>query len=281
MTLTGGETFSFGPLKSTSTTTGTMKVVAGPNSVTIDIASVQQFSDATGIYYSISLPPELSNSVFPILITVAAVDPAGTGYVAVLDTKIFGGTLPVQLSAFTIKDARKNTVELDWTTIGEKNNYGFYVQKSADGKNNFATLGFVPGNGTTLSTHNYSYPDNASPFTFYRLKQVDMDGSIQYSNTISPAMTGPSAMSTPRLDQNFPNPFNPSTQIAFSITKEGPVSLRVYDILGREVATLVNENRKAGEYTERFDGSRLASGVYMYVLQSADGRLTSRMILSK
>jgi hypothetical protein len=83
------------------------------------------------------------------------------------------------------------------------------------------------------------------------------------------------------LNPNYPNPFNPSTQIAFSTTKEGPVSLRVYDVLGREVVTLVNENRKAGEYTERFDGSRLASGVYMYVLQSAEGRLTSRMVLSK
>jgi hypothetical protein len=87
--------------------------------------------------------------------------------------------------------------------------------------------------------------------------------------------------STFALKSNYPNPFNPSTQIAFSITKEGPVTLRVYDILGREVATLVNENRKPGQYTERFDGSRLASGVYMYVLQSGDGRLTSRMILSK
>ena len=189
--------------------------------------------------------------------------------------------LPVELSTFTIKDPKKNTVELEWTTISEKNNYGFYVQKSADGKTDFATLGFVPGNGTSLSTHTYSYTDNASPFTFYRLKQVDVDGSIQYSNTISPAMAGLASMSTPRLDQNFPNPFNPSTCISFSITKEGPVTLRVFDILGREVATLVNENRKAGQYTERFDGSRFASGVYMYVLQSAEGRLTSRMILSK
>jgi hypothetical protein len=189
--------------------------------------------------------------------------------------------LPVELSAFTIKGPNKNTVELDWTTISEKNNFGFYVQKSADGKTDFATLGFVPGNGTSLSTHTYSYTDNGAPFTFYRLKQVDLDGSIQYSNTVSPAMAGIAAMSTPRLDQNYPNPFNPSTQIAFSITKEGLVSLRVYDMLGREVAMLVNEGRKPGQYTERFDGSRLASGVYMYVLESGDCRLTGRMVLTK
>jgi hypothetical protein len=91
----------------------------------------------------------------------------------------------------------------------------------------------------------------------------------------------PNVSSTFALKPNYPNPFNPSTRISFSITKEGPVTLRVYDILGREVATLVNETRKPGQYTERFDGSRLASGVYMYVLRSSEGQLTSRMILSK
>jgi hypothetical protein len=83
------------------------------------------------------------------------------------------------------------------------------------------------------------------------------------------------------LNQNYPNPFNPSTRISFSITKPGFVTLRVYDILGREVGTLVNENRNAGQYTERFDGSWMASGVYMYVLKSSEGHLTGWMRLSK
>ena len=83
------------------------------------------------------------------------------------------------------------------------------------------------------------------------------------------------------LSQNYPNPFNPSTQMAFSITKEGPVSLRAYDILGREVATLVNENRKAGQYTEQFIGNQVASGMYVYVLRSAEGQLVGRMMMLK
>ena len=83
------------------------------------------------------------------------------------------------------------------------------------------------------------------------------------------------------LAQNYPNPFNPSTRISFSITKEGPVSLQVYDVLGREVATLVNENRKAGQYTEQFNGNQTASGVYMYVLRSSEGQLVGRMMLLK
>jgi hypothetical protein len=83
------------------------------------------------------------------------------------------------------------------------------------------------------------------------------------------------------LNQNYPDPFNPSTRISFSITKEGPVSLRVYDLVGREVATLVNQNRKPGEYTEQFNGSQLASGVYAYVLQTSEGQLVGRMMLLK
>jgi hypothetical protein len=83
------------------------------------------------------------------------------------------------------------------------------------------------------------------------------------------------------LKPNFPNPFNPSTRISFAITKEGPVSLRVYDVLGREVATLVNQNRRPGEYTEEFNGNQMASGVYVYVLRSAEGQLVGRMMLLK
>ena len=89
------------------------------------------------------------------------------------------------------------------------------------------------------------------------------------------------AVMTFSLKPNFPNPFNPSTRISFAITKEGPVSLRVYDVLGREVATLVNENRKPGEYIEMFNGNQMASGVYVYVLRSAEGELVGRMMLLK
>jgi hypothetical protein len=103
-------------------------------------------------------------------------------------------------------------------------------------------------------------------------------GQASGSDAVGPIRGIPSSYS---LAQNFPNPFNPSTRISFSIAKEGPLSLRVYDILGREVATLVNENRKAGEYTEQFNGNQMASGVYMYVLKSSEGQLVGRMMLLK
>ena len=103
-------------------------------------------------------------------------------------------------------------------------------------------------------------------------------GQASGSDAVGPIRGIPSSYT---LAQNFPNPFNPSTRISFSIGREGPVSLRVYDVLGREVATLVNENRKAGEYTEQFNGNQLASGVYMYVLKSSEGQLVGRMMLLK
>jgi len=183
------------------------------------------------------------------------------------------GVLPIQLVSFNAETFSNNGVALTWTTVSETNNYGFYVQR--DGKD----ITFIAGQGTTLQQHTYSYTDNPSPGQYkYRLRQVDLNGTVTFSESVTIDVSTPHKFT---LAQNYPNPFNPSTQIVFSTTKEGPVSLRVYDILGREVATLVNGNRKPGEYTERFDGGRVASGVYMYVLQSGDGRLTRRMILSK
>jgi hypothetical protein len=115
-----------------------------------------------------------------------------------------------------------------------------------------------------------------------RLVQVDLDGTQSIYYPITADIVPGETMATKfALDQNYPNPFNPSTQIAFSITKEGPVSLRVYDVLGREIATLVNENRKRGQYTEKFNGIQMASGVYVYVLRSSQGQLVGRMMLLK
>ena len=181
--------------------------------------------------------------------------------------------LPIQLASFKASILTSNGVALTWTTVTESNNYGFYVQR------NGVDLTFIAGHGTTLQSHMYSYTDNPSPGNYqYRLMQVDLDGTATLSESVAIDVTAPSKFA---LNQNYPNPFNPSTQIAFSVTKDGPVSLRVYDILGREIATLVNENRKVGQYTEQFNGNQLASGVYVYALKSAEGQLTGRMMMLK
>jgi hypothetical protein len=181
--------------------------------------------------------------------------------------------LPIQLASLEASTVTGNGVTLTWSTLSETNNYGFYVQR------NGTDLTFVAGHGTSLQLHTYSYTDNPSSGRYqYRLKQVDLDGTATLSESLVIDVAGPSRFT---LNQNYPNPFNPSTQIAFSVTKDGPVSLRVYDVVGREVATLVNESRKAGKYTEHFEGSHLASGLYMYVLRSSEGQLTGRMTVLK
>ncbi len=81
------------------------------------------------------------------------------------------------------------------------------------------------------------------------------------------------------LDQNYPNPFNPTTQIRYSIPKTALVSIKVYDILGKEVATLVNEAKSPGDYKVEFNGNSLASGIYFYRLQAGDFVQTKKMIL--
>lgn len=187
--------------------------------------------------------------------------------------------LPIQLVSFSATLRANNAMQLDWTTASEVNNYGFYAQKSCD-KTNWENVGeLIRGHGTTLEPQKYSATlpiSNGSRWV--RLKQVDLDGTFTTSEARCIEVMSPVKFN---LKQNYPNPFNPSTRISFATTKEGPVSLRVYDVLGREVGTLVNENRKAGQYTEEFNGAQAASGMYIYVLRTSEGRLTGRMLMMK
>nr|MBP9121179.1 T9SS type A sorting domain-containing protein [Ignavibacterium sp.] len=83
------------------------------------------------------------------------------------------------------------------------------------------------------------------------------------------------------ISQNYPNPFNPSTKITYNIPQRSNVSLRIYDVLGKEIATLVNEQKEAGTYNIQFDASKLSSGVYIYSIQAGDFLESRKMILMK
>jgi hypothetical protein len=199
-----------------------------------------------------------------------------------------GSSLPIQLASFAASAIANNSVRLSWRTISEINNYGFYVQQRLQSDSLFTEVpnSFIAGHGTTIEPQVYSFTHTnaGSVASQYRLKQVDLDGTLNYSEPVQVTTTTNVKELKPTvfgLQQNYPNPFNPSKRIIFSIAEEGPISLRVYDILGSEVASLVNENRQPGQYTEQFNGSRLASGVYMYVLRSSEGQLVGRMMLSK
>ena len=205
-----------------------------------------------------------------------------------------GGTpLPVELTSFTAT-AASNSATLSWKTATEVNNYGFEVERrlvSTDlsqpspqrGGQGWGQIGFVTGNGTSSSTHSYSYKDaSVSSGTYaYRLKQIDNGGTYKYSSEAEVTIAVPKVFA---LNQNYPNPFNPTTTITYNIPAVGTqhaVSLRVYDIMGREVATLVNETKEAGSYQATFNASKLASGVYFYRLQSGSYASVKKLVLMK
>jgi hypothetical protein len=196
--------------------------------------------------------------------------------------------LPVQLADFTVSVVKQNQVRLDWTTLTETNNYGFEVQKSADGKS-FQTIpnSFIPGHGTTLQPHSYSYTDATagSVQNFYRLKQIDLDGAVHFSEGQQVnALTSVTERPIPKefaLDQNYPNPFNPTTMIEFALPKETRVTLEVFNILGQRVSTLVDESRPAGYYNIPFDAKGLASGLYFYRMSTSEVSFLKKMVVMK
>ncbi|MDX2129993.1 MAG: T9SS type A sorting domain-containing protein [Chloroherpetonaceae bacterium] len=185
-------------------------------------------------------------------------------------------TLPVELSSFNAS-FKNGTVELVWETASEINNQGFFIERSND-QVAFSNLGFIRGKGTTTEGQRYSFLDrSAAGKVYYRLKQVDFDGKFEYS----PILEVSGVPSRFALAQNYPNPFNPSTQINYSLGARSLVTLKVFDILGRELQTLVNETKEIGSYSVRFNASILPSGVYFYRLQSGAFSETKRMMLVK
>ena len=189
------------------------------------------------------------------------------------------GVLPVELASFTAS-TNNNEVTLNWSTATESNNSGFDIERSAS-NGVWSRVGNVAGNGTTVSPMNYSFTDRnvASGSYSYRLKQIDFNGNFEYFNLSNEVNVGiPTKFD---LSQNYPNPFNPSTSINYEIPFDGKVSLKIFDMAGKEVATLVNEVKTAGYYTYNFNASNLSSGVYFYSLSANNFTATKKMMLLK
>lgn len=187
--------------------------------------------------------------------------------------------LPVELSSFTANVSLNGDVELQWTTETEINNHGFEIERRhSDG--NFVAIGFVKGYGTTTERKFYSFTDKnlESGKYFYRLKQIDFNGEFEYSDEIEVDVQPVKEFA---LYQNYPNPFNPATKISWQIPASGNVSLKVYNILGNEVATVFEGYQNAGRYDLTFDGSQLSSGVYILKFVSGNYTDIKKMILSK
>ena len=199
-------------------------------------------------------------------------------YVDNVKVSVYSGIIPVELVSFT-SSIINNSVNLNWITATELNNSGFDIEKSID-NSTWNKIGFVDGNGTSTEIHNYSFADQ-TPFvgtSYYRLKQIDFDGTTEYSNIIEVTF---GAISEFALDQNYPNPFNPSTKINYSIKEKSNVELKIFDLLGSEIATLVNEEKSPGNYEVSFDASFLSSGVYLYTIKAGSFVQTRKMLLMK
>jgi hypothetical protein len=209
--------------------------------------------------------------------------PPGTYYADNLIklTFTFDGTIPVELVSFTAS-VHTNSITLNWITATELNNRGFSIERKGKLGDYWQTLGFVEGKGTTTEISHYSFIDEeVSPGKyFYRLKQIDFDGSFEYSNEIEVEVGIPELF---YLHQNYPNPFNPTTKISWQSPVGSHQTIKVFDVLGREVATLVDEFRDAGiyevDFSSKIDGKELTSGIYFYRLTIDSYTDTKKMIL--
>ncbi len=189
--------------------------------------------------------------------------------------------LPVELTAFTVQ-VDGNAATLWWTTASETNNFGFDVQLQST-RTGWSKIAFVPGHGTTNQPQSYRFTDTelTSGDYQYRLKQIDLDGSFEYSAVVEVSINPPSTFF---LSQNYPNPFNPETVIAYSLPATAQVVLTIYNLRGRQIRSLVNDIQPAGEHRAEWDGlnqegEEVASGVYFYSLRvKGQARATRRML---
>ncbi len=194
--------------------------------------------------------------------------------------------LPVQIESFTAANVNTRNVRLTWVTSMETNNAGFKIERINNEElilNNWKEVGYVNGKGTTTTPTTYTYEDiklNTGKYN-YRLKQVDNNGNFTYFNLSSEIEVGiPKKFN---ISQNYPNPFNPATKLDFDLPMDSRVKITVFDILGREMKSVINEFRKAGYHTVTFNASNFSSGTYFYRFETEGGNnvMTKKMMVVK
>jgi hypothetical protein len=173
-------------------------------------------------------------------------------------------------------------VSIIWSVATELNNRGFQVERKISSSDTWVNLGFIDGQGTSTESKTYVYQDynvKSGEKYNYRIRQIDYDGTANVYNLAETVLFGvPDKF---ELSQNYPNPFNPSTTISFSIPQKSDVSFKIYDILGNEVTTLINETREAGRYNVNFNASNYSSGIYFYSIKAGNFAETKKMTLIK
>ena len=214
-------------------------------------------------------------------VVVASTDPVNP--VVTVPVAMTISAIPVELTSFVVNTDRNN-VSLKWSTATETNNSGFQIERKANGTNEWTKVKFINGRGTTTERNNYSFVDqglNVGKYS-YRLKQIDLDGTYEYSPIVEADVNAPNEYT---LYQNYPNPFNPATTIEYSIPEKADVTISVYTAIGELVTTLVNGTVEAGYQKANFNAANLTSGTYIYQIKAVgSGRTfvdTKKMILIK
>jgi len=197
--------------------------------------------------------------------------------------------LPVTLAEFSAAVEQGGAhVRLSWATLSEVNNFGFFIQRRQGSDGAFVDIpgGFVVGHGTTAEPQQYTYRDTTvtAGTWYYRLKQVDLNGAVHFSEAVRVGVVTGVEEIVPieyNLSQNYPNPFNPSTVISYGLPRSSHVLLEVYDALGQLVETLVDQHHEPGQYQIRLEAEDLAAGVYYYRLMAGDFVSTKKLLLIK
>jgi photosystem II stability/assembly factor-like uncharacterized protein len=188
--------------------------------------------------------------------------------------------IPVELTSFSATSSGKSVL-LQWTTATEVNNLGFEIERNSS-SSGYRTIAFIEGQGTSSQPYSYTYTDSEVKVGLYsyRLKQLDYDGKYEYSEELQVNILG-NAIVSYNLQQNYPNPFNPTTNIMYSVPEKSNIKIVVYDALGNEITTLVNEEKSQGEYIVEFNASHLPSGFYFYRMLGESYNLSRKMLLVK
>ena len=188
--------------------------------------------------------------------------------------------VPVELTSFTATSVLNN-VQINWSTASELNNSGFDIERSQSDLNIWQKIGFVPGTGTSSNSNNYIFVDEnlISGKYFYRIKQIDFDGSFKYYGSIE---VDHMTVNKFYLSDAYPNPFNPSTKISFSVVENSNTTLKIYNSLGQIVSTIFNGMAESGKYYSiDFRAENLSSGIYFAVLESSNNSITKKLLLLK
>ncbi len=272
-------------LSGTATGGGNVQITYGTDDVVTDntTLAVAQCATVNGTYASLGRSASTTSTVTSDG-SGSPYNPASGSYLVLATTG--SNPLPVQMMSFTAA-ASQHGARISWQTASETDCFGFEIERMFVGTDartvsQWISVGFLKGSGTSSTPRAYSYTDtpaNAGRYA-YRIKQIDANGKSNYSSTVEIELGN-----TPKefwLGQNYPNPFNPTTDIEFSVPVDGKVQLKVYNTLGEEVATLLDQIMTAGEYHRvSFDATHLGSGVYFARLQFDGQQLVKKMLVMK